>query len=290
VTEAKPLVELALPSFEQRTLDVHATRLRYQVGGPQGVDGTAVLLVHGFAGAGANFALLAPLLARTHRVVVPDLPGHGCSAALPALPSLAGFADRVAAVAEQEGTAPAVVVGHSMGGVVALRLAARRPDLVRGIVLAAAAGISTTTRLAEAFLAATSVIRPARQLARGRRRIARSPRLRALTFDGMSTSDGAAMSERAALGFLAASGLHTELVAPARALAREDVRRDLELVRCPALVLWGARDRQVPIDDAFEYARRLRAPLRVIPDCGHLLVGERADACHDAIEQFAMSI
>jgi pimeloyl-ACP methyl ester carboxylesterase len=51
-------------------------------------------------------------------------------------------------------------------------------------------------------------------------------------------------------------------------------------------VLWGARDHQVPIDDAFEFARRLRAPLRTIADCGHLLVGERPDACADAIGAF----
>jgi pimeloyl-ACP methyl ester carboxylesterase len=42
----------------------------------------------------------------------------------------------------------------------------------------------------------------------------------------------------------------------------------------------------VGIADAFEYARRLRAKLRVITDCGHLLIGERPDACLDAIEAF----
>jgi pimeloyl-ACP methyl ester carboxylesterase len=57
-------------------------------------------------------------------------------------------------------------------------------------------------------------------------------------------------------------------------------------VRCPVLVLWGAEDVQLPLDDAFEYARRLRAPLRVIPGCGHLLIGERPDACAHAIDDF----
>jgi pimeloyl-ACP methyl ester carboxylesterase len=105
----------------------------------------------------------------------------------------------------------------------------------------------------------------------------------------MSTADGAALSEQAALGFLAGPRLHTDVFSAARALVREDVRRDLERVTCPALVLWGARDRQVAVDDGFEYARRLGAPVRVIPDCGHLLVGERADACRDAIERFLLS-
>ena len=57
-------------------------------------------------------------------------------------------------------------------------------------------------------------------------------------------------------------------------------------ITCPVLVLWGGRDRQVSVEDGFEYARRLRAPLRVIADCGHLLIGERPEACADAIEEF----
>jgi pimeloyl-ACP methyl ester carboxylesterase len=42
----------------------------------------------------------------------------------------------------------------------------------------------------------------------------------------------------------------------------------------------------VPIGDAFDYARRLRAPLRTIADCGHLLIGERPQAVADAIGAF----
>jgi pimeloyl-ACP methyl ester carboxylesterase len=51
-------------------------------------------------------------------------------------------------------------------------------------------------------------------------------------------------------------------------------------------VLWGARDNQLPLVDAFDYARRLGAPLRVIAECGHLLIAERPDACLDAIDGF----
>jgi pimeloyl-ACP methyl ester carboxylesterase len=48
----------------------------------------------------------------------------------------------------------------------------------------------------------------------------------------------------------------------------------LDRVRCPALVVWGARDRLTPLDDGFELARGLGAPLRVLPGVGHLLVAE----------------
>jgi pimeloyl-ACP methyl ester carboxylesterase len=46
----------------------------------------------------------------------------------------------------------------------------------------------------------------------------------------------------------------------------------------------------VPVADGIEYARRLRASLRVIADCGHLLIGERPDACADAILSFVETL
>jgi DNA-binding NarL/FixJ family response regulator len=69
-------------------------------------------------------------------------------------------------------------------------------------------------------------------------------------------------------------------------LVRSDPRQDLDRVRCPCLCLWGASDNWVPLKDGMEYARRLRAPLRVIADCGHLLIGERPDAVLDAVRDF----
>ena len=46
----------------------------------------------------------------------------------------------------------------------------------------------------------------------------------------------------------------------------------------------------MPLSDGMEYARRLGAPLRVIADCGHLLIGERPDACLRAIREFLASL
>src|SRR5690242_21364438 len=98
--------------------------MRYFVGG----EGPPLVLVHGLGGAASNWTELAPLLARSRRLLVPDLPGHGGSSALPGVSGLEPFADRVAAVAEREGMLPAPVVGHPLGGVAVLRLALRRPD------------------------------------------------------------------------------------------------------------------------------------------------------------------
>src|SRR5256885_988722 len=130
-----------LPGFEERFAEARGCRLRYLVAG----DGEPLVLVHGLGGAAANWLALAPLLLPGRRVLVPELPGHGGSAPLPAAPSLNAYADRIALLAERE-LGEAAVVGHSLGGAISLRMAIRRPDLVRALVLAGSAGISSGTR------------------------------------------------------------------------------------------------------------------------------------------------
>jgi pimeloyl-ACP methyl ester carboxylesterase len=271
-----------LPGFDERFADVRGATVRYFVAGA----GEPLLLLHGLGGAASNWVELAPALARRRRVLVPDLPGHGGSSPLPAAPNLSGFADRVGWVAEREGMLPAPVVGHSAGALVALRLALRRPATVTALVLAAAAGISSRRRGSQVALEILGFVQPSRLVVPFRHRIARTPQLRYVAFGGWGVADPPALSPAAALGFLDGAALHTDTLGMGRAVVRDDPRPDLGQTRCPCLVLWGATDRWVPLRDGFEYARRLRAPLRVIPDCGHLLIGERPDACLDAIVGF----
>jgi pimeloyl-ACP methyl ester carboxylesterase len=225
-------------------------------------------------------------LAGRFRLLVPDLPGHASSSPFPDATTLDQYADRLAALAEHEDMGRAAFAGHSLGALIALRLAVARPERVGALVLAGAAGIRSATREAERWLNVVAFVRPGRLYSRQRERIAGGRFLRYVVFGYWAAADPLALSDDAVHGFLANLGRHADTRTARRALVRDDPRLDLERVQCPTLVLWGARDRQVPIDDAFEYARRLRAPLRVVADCGHLLIGERPDACADAIRTF----
>src|SRR6476659_2679640 len=276
------MTDAKLPGLEERFAEIKGVGMRYFLGG----QGRPLILGHGLGGAAANWTELVPLLIKRHRLLLPDLPGHGGSTALPAVAGLEPFADRVALVAEREGMLPAAVVGHSLGGMIVLRMALRRPEDVPAIVLAAAAGLSIGNVWGRNLLSVFSAIRPGRLAARYRGHVSRSPLLRRFVFGFVSVADPVGLTDQAVEGFLAAQLLHTDVGSAWQALRADDPRKELEAVRCPVLVLWGAEDVQLPLDDAFEYARRLRAPLRVIPGCGHLLIGERPDACADAIETF----
>jgi pimeloyl-ACP methyl ester carboxylesterase len=272
--------------FEARELRHRGTPIRYLVGGA----GPPLVLVHGLGGAASNWLRIAPALAATRRVIVPELPGHGGSGALPAAPTLDAFAEVVLAVLEREDALPVPWVGHSLGGIIGLRAAVHRPDAVTGLVLAAAAGISSATRTGELTVTWIGRLRPERLVTPHRRRVARTRWGRTLAFGWWGVADPTGFDPAMAGAFLAGAAQHTDTRSAGTALVRLDPRPDLERVGCPCLCLWGASDNWVPLTDGMEYARRLRAPLRVIADCGHLLIGERPDAVLAAVWEFLASL
>jgi pimeloyl-ACP methyl ester carboxylesterase len=271
-----------LPGFTPHFAEIDGVRTRYFLGG----EGPPLTVVHGLGGAAVNFTKLAPILARKRRVLIPDLPGHGLSEPFGHVEGIATYSRHVQKVAELEGMLPGAVLGYSMGGVVALRLAVEEPEDVTALALVAPAGIVSTTRRAEIWLAVTAAIRPAQVMTRFRGTFARRPRLRWLPFGLWGAADPPALEPDAVLGFLEGPSQHTDVGSAASALFGDDPRPDLDRVRCPVLLVWGARDRLVPLKDGFEYARRLRAPIRVLPASGHLVVGELPAACAAALEGF----
>ncbi|MFD6153396.1 alpha/beta fold hydrolase [Streptomyces sp. NPDC060243] len=101
-----------------------------------GGDGPPVLLLHGLAGyAGEWEPVAVRLRERGHRVLAMDLRGHGGSVRHPRDTNANAHADDVAGLLGRLGAGPAVLVGQSLGGRVALRVAVEHPSLVRGLAL-----------------------------------------------------------------------------------------------------------------------------------------------------------
>jgi pimeloyl-ACP methyl ester carboxylesterase len=112
-------------------------RVHYVERGEAREGAPPALLVHGAGASSAIWALTMSRLARVVRTVALDLPGHGASPRPHDAASLtiAGYRDAVRAFTETLALGPAVLVGHSMGGMVAIEAALARPDSVKGLVL-----------------------------------------------------------------------------------------------------------------------------------------------------------
>lgn len=118
-----------------------------QYAGPTGLPeaapdlsrGETVLCLHGVRGNGSVFEPLFERLAPAHSPVAFDLPAHARSGGLDSLASIEAMARFTGALAERLGISSAVLLGHSMGGAVALECALARPGAVRGLVLLGAA-------------------------------------------------------------------------------------------------------------------------------------------------------
>lgn len=106
--------------------------LSYREGGRP--DGAVVLMLHGLTSSGATWRHVAPALGESFRVIALDARGHGDSEWTRDY-SVDLMVDDVIGFCEQVGILGAIVVGHSMGAVTAYALAARRPDLIRQLVL-----------------------------------------------------------------------------------------------------------------------------------------------------------
>jgi 2-succinyl-6-hydroxy-2,4-cyclohexadiene-1-carboxylate synthase len=140
-------------------LDPEAERIAWAVT-EQGI-GTPLLLLHGFTGAAASWDTSLGAFAARFRVRAPDLPGHGRTPATAdrSAMTVEATADALAALLLKRGAMPAHVLGYSMGGRIALRLAAAHPAAVRRLILESPSagiddpGLRATRREADEALA-----------------------------------------------------------------------------------------------------------------------------------------
>ena len=210
-------------------------------------------------------------------VLALDLPGHGRSEG-PPLPTIAAMVDWVFGVLDALDTSRASIVGHSMGALVALEAANRRPERVERI---ACIGVAYPMKVSEAFLEAA---RKNEQTAFDMETIwghaAQVP------FGG-NPSPGMWMygDALARLARLAPGVLYNDLK------ACNDYVSDFARVKCPVLFILGGRDVMTPPRAASALAQKLpNAQVEVIKLSGHSLMAEAPDDTLDALVEFFSEI
>jgi pyruvate dehydrogenase E2 component (dihydrolipoamide acetyltransferase) len=239
------------------------------------------VLLHGVATSRLVWRRVIGPLARGRHVIAVDVPGFGESE--PAGPGfeLDEVADRLIGGLEPDRFD---LVGHSLGGAVAVATAARHPDAVRGLVLVAPAGLEPrATHIAAALGAAAERAVYARR-AFGYQLAARSRGRQAMF--GATVADAGRLHPEDARLLLDASIGARRVAAGVRRALEADLRDDLAAAPMPVGVIWGAADRVVPYA-GLEALRRLRpdAAVETIPATGHIPQIERPAEFVAALER-----
>lgn len=230
--------------------------------------GDALVLLHGMGGCWEWWLEVLPELGEHHRVIAVDLPGFGGSEPLDNGYDMDLVADIVAQLLDRLGIETATVGGHSMGGLVTIALATRRPDLVRRTVLVDAGGVPMSERRLTAILKLLrftywTFTRPQILARLATSEAARARLLRMAMRDPRTLSPDLA---RVIIPKLAAPNFLESIPASARAIATVEP----EALKMPTLLLWGARDAFAPLHSAHAMLERLPAgEIAVLSDVGH---------------------
>jgi pimeloyl-ACP methyl ester carboxylesterase len=242
----------------------------FDAAGPQ--DAPAIVLVHGSVVSRKIWLPQLRSLSRAHRVVAPDLPGHGDLASLPF--TFAAAVETVAETIVREAGGRALVVGLSLGGWVAIQLAHRHPELISGLVLVGCS--RDTTGVIGVYLKAVSGLmrrgllrqRPERLEEKTRRLF--PPALRDVADEQMR------------------AGIHAEPLAPAFAeMAGRKWSALLAELPAPLLIVNGERDSMARKGEAVFLAAAPDARAVTIAGAGHACNLDQPEAFDRALLEFA---
>jgi pimeloyl-ACP methyl ester carboxylesterase len=286
VVATKP-TPLRPPAIETKTAQLHGRAVSYLEAG----SGSPLVLIHGMAGTSENWRSVIEPLGLRHTVIAPDFPGHGLSAPGGGDYSLGSLASGLRDLLLALGHERATLVGHSLGGGVALQFTYQFPEMVERLALVSSGGlgpdVSPILRAAalpgaDLFISATAGI--------GQR--AGSALGRGLGLLGMRPSADVAEVARG-YASLADGERRKAFLATLRSVVGTDGQRVAALDRLylaealPLLIVWGERDPIIPVAHAEEAHRELPASrLEIFEGVGHLPQVEQPGRFIATLERF----
>jgi pyruvate dehydrogenase E2 component (dihydrolipoamide acetyltransferase) len=280
VLQARAVIDAGVPEDAVgeavlQTADVGGRKISYAGAAPKSQDGDVVLLVHGYGGDRNSWLFLQEPLAVRYRVYALDLPGHGTSAKDVGEGTLGVLADAVTGVLDALGAGRAHLVGHSLGGAVALAVAARDPGRVASLTLIAPSGFGS--EINAGYLRGFADAQTRRELKPvvGQLFADESLVTRQLVDDLLAYKrlDGVDESLHALLGTLLDGDTQ-----------RGDSAATLAAVSgaVPVTVVWGRADQVIPAAQAESVAGAVRY---VIDGAGHMPHMERPAEVQAAVEE-----
>jgi pimeloyl-ACP methyl ester carboxylesterase len=257
-------------TYGLRFATIHGYRRAYvQVG-----SGPALLLIHGIGDSSATWEALVPALAEHFTVIVPDLLGHGASDAPRADYTLAAYANGMRDLLAYLGIERATVVGHSLGGGIAMQFAYQYPQVCERLVLVSSGGAGADVHRALRLAALPGAERVMPLLTTAPVRIAGRLASRALGVLGLAGLDADEVVRT--LDSLPDRASRSAFCRTLRSVVDGRGQLVTMLDRCylvadvPTMLVWGAQDRVVPVEHAYAAAAAMPgARMEVFPGAAH---------------------
>lgn len=255
--------------------EVGGLRVRYA---DRGFGDSVVLLLHGFGGDLDNWMFNLDSLAEKHRVLALDLPGHGQSVKTNVDPSLSGMATFVRKFLDVLSVSSVHVVGHSMGGAIAMQLASDSPETVKslGLICSAGLGPDINSDYLRGFVEAQSqqeLKLVLQQLFADESLVNLQLVNDLLNYKRM---DGVEASLNALSETLISAGEQTFLT------------DNIVASGIPVLVIWGKQDRIIPVSHAQNYsaAGGSCVEVEIFDSAGHMVQMEKAHDVNRSLLNF----
>ena len=275
---------------ELKFIDIHGERFAFYDEG----KGEALLLIHGMAGSSATWRAVLPELAKKYRVIAPDLLGHGQSAKPRTDYSLGAFAVGLRDLLDELGVDSATIVGHSLGGGIAMQFLYQHPEYCRRLVLISSGGLGQDVGVILRLLSAPGaefvmpVIAPAPVV-----RVGNSVR-GWLTSMGLRSPRGAeiwnAYSSFADPATRDAFLRTLRSVVDYRGQAVSALNRLQLRAEMPTLAIWGEDDTIIPVDHAYAALEaRPDCRVEVLPGIGHFAHVEAPAEVVVLIDEFMLN-
>ena len=256
--------------LESRYCTADGLRLRYVRAG----RGETVVLLHGIGSSAYSWSEVLPELARRFDVVALDMPGFGLSDQ-PAQLDFARLVRGVVGALDQLGIERAHLVGNSLGGAVAVAVAARHPERVARLVLIDSAGFNVEADERPPLLKLIGAVpAPILEPLPVRRPMLRAA-LRRVFHDRARVTEERVEEYMAPL-FRPGSLRALKSLLTSRAEEAADFAGLAARVRAPTLILWGYEDRWIPVEDAELFRAAIpRSSAIILRRCGHVPQEER---------------
>ncbi len=237
--------------MEEKKIFINGLKINYKIAG----QNSPILILHGWGGSSDSWVEVGKILAKEKfKVIIPDLPGFGKSETPPRPWSITDYAKWTIDFVSSQNLKEISLLGHSFGGRIAIKLTTQYSEMIKKLILCSAAGIKLEPEFETKIIFWLAKIGNAIFAPKPLKRLKDFARNFFYIF--LRHKD-----------YVKADGTMRETI---KKVLEEDLLPDLPKIKAKTLIIWGEKDKIVPIKYAYIFKEKIKdSKLEVIPKVGH---------------------